>query len=418
MAEKKAFHEPTGEEPAGFHVFRRPRSFYEDFIASEGIPIYHGIGVHDTRELELGPWKRKGGRGTYLDLSGIENAGRGMYVHEVPARGEVLPERHMYHETFLVIEGRGVTEIWREGSSRKFTFEWQPGSYFLVPINTWFRHINLSSSPALLVASNNAPPMMNSLQDLGAIFENPYEFRGQFDEGDEFFRPNSEVEAEDVAGRAAIVANSFPDVVNCEVPRDNQRGPGARRLNPRFPGFQPNAHTGGFVAQYPQGRYSKAHFHGGGAVLACLRGAGYTLCWPTHLGPRPWENGHGDEVIVQEYIPGGLVTANPGGETFFHQHFGVGSEPLRVIYLWNGPPTGRAGAVGETEGDEVKAGNVYGISEGGRAILYWEEDSYVREYFQDRLKAVGIDFTMPASVYEHGTTLSTFAPLAVQEAAR
>ena len=44
---------------------------------------------------------------------------------------------------------------------------------------------------------------------------------------------------------------------------------------------------GGFITQYPPGRYSRAHYHGAGAVLVCLRGAGYTFNWHRELGPTP-----------------------------------------------------------------------------------------------------------------------------------
>ena len=40
----------------------------------------------------------------------------------------------------------------------------------------------------------------------------------------------------------------------------------------------------GHLAEWPVGRYHKAHFHGGGAVLVILRSEGYSLMWPNHLG--------------------------------------------------------------------------------------------------------------------------------------
>ena len=139
----------------------------------------------------------------------------------------------------------------------------------------------------------------------------------------------------------------------------------------------PDAGTGGFISQYPSGRYSKAHYHASGAVLVCLRGKGVTFNWPVDLGPRPWENGKGDQVKVADYVAGGLVAAAPGGGNWFHQHFSVGADPLRVINYWGGP-TGRWGIAEETE-DDVKAGNIFGIEEGGRTIHYPSEDPYIRE---------------------------------------
>jgi quercetin dioxygenase-like cupin family protein len=400
MANGTQWHEPSGEQPAGLLTYRPPQSPYERFMDEEGIPIVTGIGVYDTRDLNLGPWKRLGGKGAFLNLDGLEGV-KGMFVVEVPAGGALNPERHMYDEFFLVVEGRGSTEVWREGDKKRQVFEWQPGTLFMAPINAYHQIVNATNSPALLIASNNAPPIMNIYQSRHYVFENPYDFRDRYDMGDDFFKAKTDLEADEVRGRAAMRSNVFPDIKNCELPLDNQRAPGYRRIQPYFSGFLRDAATGGFIAEYPSGRYSKAHYHLSGAVLVCLKGAGYTFNWPTDLGPKPWEAGHGDEVKIQEYKDGGLVAAAPGGGSWFHQHFAVSTDPFRVINYWGGPVAHWGGIFDEPgAGSEVKAGNLFGIHEGGRTIMYWEEDPYIREYYQQRLKAVGVEFTMPAATFE------------------
>src|SRR5438309_1703107 len=149
--------EPTGHDPAGYHVYKRSRSPYERFIESEGIPIFRGIGVYD----------------------------------------------------------------------------------------------------------------------------NPWDFSDRYGDSDDLFKANAVVEREPVRGRAAIRSNVFPDIITSQLPLDNQRAPGYRRIQPYFHGFIPDASTGGFIAEYPAGRYSKAHYHLSGAVLVCLAGQGYTLNWRT-----------------------------------------------------------------------------------------------------------------------------------------
>jgi len=401
---KLEFHEPSSDEPAGYKVYKRSHSPYERFMEEEGIPIHRGIGVRDTRDLPLGDWRRLGGRGSFLYLDGLEGV-KGMFVVEVPSGGALNPEKHMYDEFFLVIEGRGSTEVWTEGSGKKHVFEWQPGTLFLAPINSWHRLVNATGSPALLLASNNAPPVMNIYQSHRFIFDNPYEFTERFDASDDFFRVRTDLEAEPVRGRAAIRSNVFPDIVNCELPLDNQRAPGYRRIQPYFHGFVPDAGTGGFISQYPSGRYSKAHYHASGAVLVCLRGKGVTFNWPVDLGPRPWEAGRGDAVKIAEYVPGGLVAAAPGGGNWFHQHFSVGNDPLRVINYWGGP-TGRWGIAEEKE-DDVKAGNIFGIEEGGRTIHYPSEDPYIREFYKARLREEGVELTMDEKLWQRPETLVT-----------
>lgn len=396
MTNKTEFHEPTGDEPAGLHRYHRSKSPYERFIEEENIPIVRGIGVYDTRQVELGPWERLGGRGAYLFLDGIQDH-KGMFVVEVPAGGALKPVRHMYDEFFLVIEGRGTTEVWRDGSAKKHVFEWQPGTLFTAPLNAWHRLVNAASSPAVLVAANNAPPIMNIYQSRRYIFENSYDFRERFDENEEFFKPKSQIEADEVRGRAAIRSNVFPDIMNCELPLDNQRAPGYRRIQPYFHGFIPDAATGGFIAQYPSGRYSKAHYHRSGAVLVCLRGKGYTYNWPVDVGQQPWKEGKGDVVKIQEYIVGGLVAAAPGGGNWFHQHFSTSKDPLRVINYWGGP-TGQWGGILEEGGEEIVSGNIYGIEQGGRTINYWNEDPYIRRYYQEQLEP-GVEMQMAESLY-------------------
>ncbi len=401
MADKLEFREPTGEDAAGYRVYKRSKSPYERFMEEEGVPIFRGIGVRDTRDLELGPWKRMGGRGCYLYLDGLE-AGKGMYVVEVPSGGELNAERHMYDEFMLVIEGRGTTEVWKDGQAKPHVFEWQPGSLFMLPVNSWHRLVNASSSPALLLAATNAPPIFNIFQSHRFIFENPYDFVERFDGSEDFFKAKTELEAEGVRGRAAIRSNVFTDIVNCELPLDNQRAPGYRRIQPYFHGFIPDATTGGFVSQYPSGKYSKAHYHQSGAVLVCLRGKGITFNWPVEIGPRPWETGHADEVQICEYVPGGLVAAAPGGGNWFHQHFSIGSEPLRVINYWGGP-TGHWGLWDEKE-EDVKAGNIFGIDEGGRTIHYYMEDPYIRSFYRDQLRKAGVEMQMADSLYVKGSS--------------
>lgn len=392
---------PTGEQVAGTSTYRRSHSPYERWMEEEGIPVVRGIGVTDIRELTLGEWRRRSARGAYLHLSGIEDA-KGMYVLEVPGRGTTNPEKHMYDEFFLAVEGRGTVEVWRR-DGKTHTFEWQPGTLFMIPINASYRLVNATSGDALLLAANNAPVIMNLFQSHSFVFENDWDFSERFDfDDDTFFSPGTELEQDPVRGRAAIRSNVFPDIVNCELPLDNQRAPGYRRIQPQYHGFIPDATTGGFVAQYPVGRYSKAHYHSSGAVLVCLRGKGYTLNWPTRLGPTPWQDGHADHVNEVEYVPGGLVAAAPGGGDWFHQHFGIGTEDLRVLNFWGGP-TGRWGTADsatDKSGEEVKVGNLYGIKDGGRTIQYYEEDPFVRTYFRKRLAEEGMEMTMPESVFE------------------
>ncbi len=228
--------EPTGDKPAGYFVYKRSHSPYERWLEEEEIPIVRGIGVRDTRDVTLGTWKRRNARGAYLYLDGLEGV-KGMYVLEVPSGGETNPEKHIYDEFFLVIEGRGTTEVWRGSDTKKQVFEWQAGTLFMIPVNANYRLVNATGSPALLLAANNAPGVFNIFQSHRFIFDNDWDFRERYDMTDDFFKPKSDLEMEPVRGRAAIRSNVFADIVNAELPLDNQRAPGYRRIQPTFSGF-------------------------------------------------------------------------------------------------------------------------------------------------------------------------------------
>src|SRR6516225_4967845 len=110
------WHEPGGETRAGFGTFVRPKTSYDLFMESEGIPIFRDIGVNKVQNLPLGPWSRMGGKGTYIQLHGTEGKW-GCYVVEVPGAGALNSEKHLYEEIYLVVDGRGTTEVWLDNDS-------------------------------------------------------------------------------------------------------------------------------------------------------------------------------------------------------------------------------------------------------------------------------------------------------------
>jgi hypothetical protein len=67
------WHEPTGGQRAGFGKFGRPKTPYDTFMESEGIPIFRDIGVSKVQNLPLAPWKRTGGRAAISLLERKEN---------------------------------------------------------------------------------------------------------------------------------------------------------------------------------------------------------------------------------------------------------------------------------------------------------------------------------------------------------
>ena len=388
------WHEPAGAKKAGFGEFRKQPTPYDAFMESEGIPVFRDLGISTVKNLALMPWKRTGGRGHFIQLYGTETKW-GSFVVEVPPAGALHPQKHMYEEIYLVVEGRGTTEVWQEGDKKKHVFEWQAGSMFSIPINAWFRIVNATSSGALLLAGNTAPNVLNMLNNVDAVFNNDFIFRDRFSGADaeDFFKARDEIEPDPVRGLAMRRTNFIPDVVHCDLPLDNRRSLGWRRVEP----FMTGNCFYFWIGQHENGRYSKAHAHTSAAVLICLTGKGYTYSWPERIGERPWESGQADQVKRVDYEPFGMVTAAPGGARWYHQHFSAGAEPLRLT-AWFGPhnPGRDPGAPGTKHTDYT----AIDVNEGGTAIPYWMEDPYLRREYEATLKKNGVENRMDPAWYQ------------------
>jgi mannose-6-phosphate isomerase-like protein (cupin superfamily) len=386
------WHEPVGGKRAGFGKFGRPKTPYDIFMESEGIPIFRDIGVSKVQNLPLAPWKRTGGRGTYIQLHGTEGKW-GCYVIEVPGAGALNPEKHLYEEIYFVVEGRGTTEVWLDGDNKRHVFEWQKNSLFSIPVNAMHRIVNASSAPALLLAGTTAPNLMNLVNNVGALFDCPYQFRDRFSGADDFYKYKDDIEPDPVRGLAMRRTNFVPDIVNCDLPLDNRRSPGFRRVEPFMTGNTFYL----WIGQHENGRYSKAHAHTSAAVLICIKGKGYTYTWPERNGVTPWKDGKGSEVKRVDYEPVGMVSAAPGGARWFHQHFGASKEPLRLT-AWFGPhnPGREPGPPGEQHIDYT----AMDIPEGGSAIPYWMEDPFIKAEYDERLAREGVENRMKPEYYD------------------
>ena len=196
--------------------------------------------------------------------------------------------------------------------------------------------------------------------------------------------------------------NFIPDVVNCDLPLDNRRSPGWRRVEPFMTGNTFYL----WIGQHEVGRYSKAHAHTSAAVLICLKGNGYTYTWPERNGVTPWKDGKADEVKRVDYSQFGMVSAAPGGARWYHQHFGASKEALRLT-AWFGPhnPGREPGPPGEKHTDYTGMD----IPEGGTAIPYWMEDPFISAEYEAKLKAEGVPSRMEPDFYKKDTVVPKFA---------
>ncbi|MBM2811388.1 MAG: reactivating factor for ethanolamine ammonia lyase [Chloroflexi bacterium] len=354
---------------------------YQRWMVEEGVPIVRGHGVSDVMTLELGDWKRMGGQGAFIDMTGMEGL-TGLYVVEIPPGGSLKAERHMYDELMYVLSGRGSTEVWAgdaEQSASSTVFEWQAGALFSPPMNTWHRLYNLSGDePARLLSATLAPLVMDVYHNAEFVFDCPFTFRDRFDGRPDYFNVGERTMNEPT-GSWVWDTSYIPDVRWDSLKEDSRKTRGAWSTV-----FEMGGNIlAGHIYEFPAGRYQKAHYHSGGAIVVTVRGAwGYSLMWPKESGIRPYENGNADKVVRIDWKEGSVVS--PPGD-WFHQHFNTGPEPVRQLALRLGSQ--RHGVY--FHDIQTRGGVLLSVAEGGTMIEYDDEDPEIPRLFQEELARWG-----------------------------
>lgn len=361
---------------------------YEIWLREEGIPIAEGDGVEDVRGIHRQAWPRTGGKGAFIQLRGMEGF-TGMYVGEIPPGAALNPERHLYEKLIYVLEGVGSTEVWPSREpKKKVQFEWQSGSLFAVPLNSWHRMVNGSREPVIYLTVTSAPLMMDLLHDSEFIFGCDYDFNQRFDGRPDYFMTGSA--RGERGGFMVWDSNFIADARSALVDPAEDKGSGVRITT-----FDMGGSTlVGHIAEWPVGRYHKAHHHQGGAILLILRSQGYTLMWPQEAGVRPYHQGRGDQVVMVPWREGSVVSPPTG---WFHQHFNTGKEPARQLAFRY------SGQSGKYLLGTARALNREGLRtstrEGGTLIEYEDEDPRIRRDYEAAIKRDGVPPQMPTIAY-------------------
>lgn len=360
---------------------------YELWLDREGIPICEGYGIADVRQVARGDWRRTAGKGAYIQLEGMQGI-TGMYVVEIPPGGALNPERHLYQEVMCVLEGRGSTEVWQEGGPKQ-AFEWKDGSLFAPPLNAWHRLYNGSNEPVLLLALTDAPIVFDLYREAEFVFESPYQFKSRFN-GEANYFAEGETQSTSAWGYTRWETNFVADVNAIRLAPAEYKSAGGS-----ITGFEISGNSLiGHVAEWPVGHYHKAHYHAAGAILLGLRSEGYVIMWPSELGPRPYESGHGDRIVKVDWGLGSVYSPPQG---WFHQHFNTGHEPARQLALRFGshrfPVSFHLAAKRSEEATAIS------IRDGGTLIEYGDEDPAIRRDYEAALARNGIRLDMPDVVY-------------------
>ena len=349
---------------------------YTRWVKSEGLDIISALYVRNLRTVELKPWARRGGRGVFInhDASRTSND---CYVCEIPPGGTLAPQRQLFEEMIMVLDGRGSTVVWNDSSAR-VSFEWKAGALFAIPLNCWHQHYNgAGRGPARFVSVTNAPPVINMYEDIDFVFNCKHDFKNRFSGEPDYFSPKGEQKG------LLLETNFVADAVSLPLISAKERGAGGGHIRFNMAKGSMNSH----ISQFPIGTYKKGHCHGPGAHVIILSGEGYSLMWPEGEEPRryDWEVG---TLIVPP-------------NRWFHQHFNIGTTPARYLAFKH---------------EAVAIRNPQGVPKawisrrvGGDQIDYADELTVVRNTFSDELARRGIASRMDA-IYQ--AELADLPPLA------
>jgi oxalate decarboxylase/phosphoglucose isomerase-like protein (cupin superfamily) len=369
---------PTVTEELAIKFATEKDSPYEKWVRAEGLDIISAQYVPNLRHVELKPWARRGGNGVFINHEASRTS-NDCYVCEIPAGGKLAPQRQLFDEMILVLDGRGSTTVWNDAGD-KITFEWKAGAMFAVPLNTWHQHFNGSGREAVrYVGVTFCPQVMNMYGEVDFVFNTKHDFKDRFAGEPDYFSSKGEQDG------FLLRANMVPDVVNLPLITAKERGAGGGHI--RFnmaKGAMPS-----HISQFPIGTYKKGHRHGPGAHVIVLSGEGYSLMWP-----------EGDEPKRYDWQPGTLIV--PPNQ-WFHQHFNAGATPARYLAFKPGNSPRNAQGV-----------PLSWISRriGGNQIDYADETPLVRDLFRNALSRHGIEPRMDAA-YE--AELETLPPKAAAE---
>jgi mannose-6-phosphate isomerase-like protein (cupin superfamily) len=361
---------------------------YEIWMQDQGIPVVQGYGVTDLQQQPPAHWQSLGCSAVFVHLKGMEGI-TGMYAAEIPAGGETKTEKHLYEEVVYVLKGKGKTQLFGPGEGAN-SFDWQEGSLFAVPLNAPRKFVNTGTEPVLFLAVTTAPLVFDLFHNEKFVRSCDFEFTDRYSGEPNYFAKDAAVE------KGLWQVNLVRDAPTA---LDRLRGSSA--------GDRPNegagtGHGKGYnivqvepsgnslithLADWPVGRYAKAHHHGGGAVLLILRSEGYTLMWPNELGTQPFAQGKGDRVIKVAWKVGSVFSPPTG---WFHQHFNTGREPALQLAFRNGSriyPFGVRRAA-------TREGVFTPVDEGGTQIEYDKEDPEIRRMFEAALATRGLKTDM------------------------
>ena len=344
-------------------------SSYQQFVRQEGVPLYQGSALDSLLTLPLGDWERRGGKAAYTRMGDQEIYG--LQVVEIPPKGSLKPEHHMYDAIMYVLQGQGATTFWQEGEPRQ-TVEWHEGSLLAIPLNASHQEFNNSGTEACRVFyGNNMPQMINHYHNLDFIFDCRHAFTDRYSASVESFYSDRGTHW----NLRLYETNFIPDIRHFALDDWEEKGHRTQIMRISMASTSLGLH----ILDVSEGTYVMAHRHGAGAHVIVIRGEGYELMYfeGEERNPR--------EVAL---LPSAVIAPKPNE---FHQHFNTGKGALRQLAFRGGPA--RYGS-GDTY-NPIGAAQDTDPNAMGYKIAYERETPGIREEYYRRLEKSGVESRLP-----------------------
>jgi quercetin dioxygenase-like cupin family protein len=345
------------------------RNPYMEFIEQEGLPITEDYGI-DLFTVQTRFWPRVG-----VNVAACHLKARGdftnMFLFDIAPGKATEPQKHVYEEVIYVLEGNGSTQV-ELANGKTLSFEWGERSMFAIPLNAKYRHFNGSGRDrALMVSTTNLPLVLNLFHNEKFVFDLDFDF-GREGKDDHFNGGGDLVTVK--AGSHRWETNFVPDLDKIELKAWEERGAGS--LNIMFVLADSSMHA--HLSEMPVGTYKKAHRHGPGFHVMCVRGIGFSLLWyegEQEFRRIDWKHG----------------TVFPPDDRQFHQHFNTSNRPARYL------ATGVGGvrypllewqriAGGEGTATSEQGAVAKSVSDGGDQIEYQEQDPRIHAMWLEEMR--------------------------------
>jgi hypothetical protein len=157
--------------------------------------------------------------------------------------------------------------------------------------------------------------MLDTVHNEDFVFNCPYDFSDRYSGAEDFF--NVGLKRYEVGMQHIWETNFIMDIQSVALDERTVKGAGVRITQFELSGNSLIGH----LAQWPAGRYHKAHYHGAGAILLGVQSAGYVLLWSKELGIRPYEAGGSEDGVYIDVKRGGTLIEYADEDPQIRKHY-------------------------------------------------------------------------------------------------